>query len=135
VADWPARYGATHQTLVSAVDDDCNEVAGIRMPEQAVPVATLTGWNTQKQHSRLRPQTAMAGSRAAFPLTKEARLASGDPRVSIEERYGDRAGYLGRIETATDALVSAGFVLPEDRDFAIASAMGRYDATISGERI
>jgi hypothetical protein len=135
VACWPATYGATHQTLVSAVDEDCNEVAGIRMPEQQAPVATLTGWNTQQQHARLKPQSAMAGSRVAFPETRAERLESGDARLSIEERYGDRDGYLRRITAATDSLLQEGFILAEDREFAVESAMGRYDATLAGAGI
>ena len=135
VACWPATYGATHQTLVSAVDEDCNEVAGIRMPEQQAPVATLTGWNTQQQHARLKPQSAMPGSRVAFPKTTAERQASRDPRPSVEERYGGRDGYLRRITEATDSLVREGFILAEDREFAVESAMGRYDATMAGERI
>ena len=31
--------------LVPQVDADGNEVAGIRVPELAVPLATTTGWN------------------------------------------------------------------------------------------
>lgn len=135
VGRWPAEYGETYRTLVSAVDEDCNEVAGVRMPEQQVPVATLTGWNTQKSHARLRPLSAMPGSRVPFARTAEERRASGDPRRSIAERYASREDYRERIARATDGLITEGFILAQDREFAIESAMRGWDAVMSGGRV
>ncbi|MEO8541020.1 MAG: alpha/beta hydrolase domain-containing protein [bacterium] len=135
IGAWPAEYGATHQTLVSAVDEDCNEIAGVRMPEQQVPVATLTGWNTPRNHTRLRQLAAMPGSRLNFARTAEERAATGDPRPSIAERYRDRDDYKARIASATDALIASRFIRPEDREFAITSAMRGYDAALSGAQI
>ncbi|MBN9492338.1 hypothetical protein J0H33_03210 [bacterium] len=130
VIRWPAIYSDYATTVVSAVDDDCNEVAGIRMPEQQVPVATLTGWNTQRAHGRLRPFSAMPGSRLPFARTAAEREATGDPRASIAERYRDRADYQQRVASATDALIADGFILALDRDFAIESAMQHYDEAL-----
>jgi len=132
VAQWPPKYGKTLATRVSAVDADLNEIGGIRMPEQQVPVATLTGWNTQRKHSRLRPLSAMPGSRLPFARTAEERKANDDPRLSIAERYHDRDDYKRRIAEATDALVAEGFILRRDRDFAIESALRGYDAAMAG---
>ena len=131
IGRWPAEYGITYQTLVSAVDEDCNEIAGVRMPEQQVPVATLTGWTTQKSHARLRPLSQMPGSRVPFARTAEERAATGDPRPSIAERYRDRADYQSRIAAATDALIAERFILPQDRNFTIESAMRGYDAALT----
>jgi hypothetical protein len=135
VGRWPAEYGEPYQTLVSAVDEDCNEVAGVHLPEQQVPVATLTGWNTQRQHARLRPLSAMPGSRIPFAKDAAARAAAGDPRPSVAERYRDRDDYLGKIAAATDSLIAEGFILAQDRDYAIQSAMRGYDAVMSGGKI
>lgn len=135
IGTWPATYGATYQTLVSAVDGDGNEIAGVRMPEQRVPVATLTGWNTQRSFARLRPLSQMPGSRLPFPRTAEEREASGDRRLSIAERYRDRGDYEVRIAAATDGLIAERFLLPQDREFAIGSAMRGYDAALSGGQI
>ena len=135
VSRWPASYGPTRQTLVSAVDSDGNEVAGVHMPEQQVPVATLTGWNTQVKHARLRPLSQMPGSRLNFARTAEERAATGDPRPSIAERYRDRDDYRSRIAAATDGLIAARFILARDREFAIESAMRGYDAAMAGGRI
>lgn len=128
IARWPAVTGPLCRALVSAVDADGNEVAGIRLPEVAVPVATLTGWNTQRSHARLAPLSAMPGSRLPFARTKAERLAAGDPRPSLEERYGSRAAYRAQLAAAADALCAEGFLLPWDRDHAIAAALAGWDA-------
>ena len=41
----PPGVGEPYTTLVSAVDQNGNEVAGIRLPDLTVPLATYTGWN------------------------------------------------------------------------------------------
>ncbi len=130
IGAWPAPYSDYAITVVSAVDDDGNEIAGIRMPEQQVPVATLTGWNTQRQHGKFRPLSAMPGSRLPFARTAAEREATGDPRHSIAERYPTREDYSRRIAAATDALIAEGFILPIDRTFAIESAMHHYDEAL-----
>lgn len=134
IVRWPASHFDYATTVVSAVDDDGNEVAGIRMPEQQVPVATLTGWNTQKQHGRYRPLSAMPGSRLPFAHTAAERTATGDPRRSIAERYRDRDDYRQRIAAATDALIAEGFLLAPDREFAIESALRGWDAAMEAGR-
>jgi Alpha/beta hydrolase domain len=45
IALYPAKEGAFYPALVSAVDADGNETAGIRLPDIAVPVGTHAGWN------------------------------------------------------------------------------------------
>ena len=132
VAVWPPVYGEMLATRVSAVDADLNEVGGIRMPEVQVPVATLTGWNTQRKHGRLKPLSTMPGSRIPFARTAEERATNNDPRPSIAERYRDRDDYRAQIAGATDVLIAEGFILAQDRDFAIESAMRGYDAAMAG---
>jgi hypothetical protein len=74
--------------LVPHVDADGNEVAGIRVPEVAVPLATTTGWNFRAERIG-NPTTivALLGSYVPFARTKAERDARRDPRLSIEERY------------------------------------------------
>jgi hypothetical protein len=62
-------------------------------------------------------------------------VAAGDPRPSVAERYRDRDDYLGKIAAATDSLIAEGFILAQDRDYAIQSAMRGYDAVMSGGKI
>ena len=103
--------------LVPKVDADGNEVAGIRVPELAVPLATTTGWNFRSERVG-NPTTlyALLGSYVPFSRTKAEREARRDPRLSVEERYRDREDYLGRIRTAAAALVKDRFLLQEDID-------------------
>ena len=103
--------------LVPKVDADGNEVAGIRVPELVVPLATTTGWNFRAERVG-NPTTlyALLGSYVPFARTKAEREARRDPRLSVEERYRDREDYLGRIRTAAASLVKDRFLLQEDID-------------------
>jgi hypothetical protein len=101
--------------LVPQVDRDGNDLAGIRVPEVAVPLATTTGWNF-RDPSVGNPGVIyqLLGSYVPFAPTKAARQARADPRPSIEERYRDEADYLTRIRAAADALIRERFLLDED---------------------
>ena len=41
----PAEAGEEYPALVSDLDEDGNEIAGIRLPDLTVPLATYSGWN------------------------------------------------------------------------------------------
>jgi len=111
---------APYTTFVSAVDSDGNEVAGIRLPSIAVPLGTHTGWNVYKaQPDELADRD---GSFIAFARSKAEREATGDPRPSLAERYGTRAGYVARIKAAADALVADRLLLQGDADRLVAAA-------------
>jgi Alpha/beta hydrolase domain len=90
--DWvdpPAR--------VCAVDADGNEIAGICLPPIAVPLGTYTGWNVYRaQPDELADRD---GSFIAFARTKTERATTGDPRPSLEERYGSREAYVARLRS------------------------------------
>ncbi len=125
VADYPPKVGAPYRTYVSALDTDGNEVAGIRPPELAAPLATYTGWNPRHPEQGAPGDImSMMGSTFPFPLTRAERDRSGDPRPSITERYPSRAVYLERVREATTKLVAARHVLAEDVD-AIVERAGR----------
>ncbi len=101
--------------LVPQVDRDGNEIGGIRVAEVAVPLATTTGWNFRSNRVG-NPTTLypLLGSYLPFTRTTLERTTRSDPRQAIGERYRDRQDYLDRIRTATAALVSDRFILPED---------------------
>jgi Alpha/beta hydrolase domain len=113
--DWvdpPARLDNFYGTRVCAVDADGNEVAGIRLPPIAVPLGTYTGWNVYRaQPCELCDRD---GSVIPFARTKREREAAGDPRPSLEERYGTREAYVAKVKAAAEALVAARLVLPSD---------------------
>ena len=63
-----------------------------------------------------------SGSTIPLPETPEVRRATGDPRQSITERYGNQDGYVEAIRTAAQALVVNGLMLEEDIERAVADA-------------
>jgi Alpha/beta hydrolase domain len=100
----PTSGNGVYRTLVSKVDADGNEVAGIRLPDIAVPLAAYTGWNEYKAPY---PRNSLAdrdGSYFAFQPEK------------IVARYGNRAGYVAKVRAAVEQLKTDRFLLQEDAD-------------------
>jgi len=128
IAKYPPKAGAPYRTFVSAVDADGNEAAGIRPPELAVPLATHTGWNPRHPETGAPGDLmSMMGSTLIFPRTRAERERSGDPRRSIEERYGSRTAYLDKVREAAQKLIAARHVLAEDLDAIVERAGRRWD--------
>ncbi len=114
--DWvkPAVPDKTYRTLVSRVDADGNEVAGIRLPDIAVPLATYTGWNEYKPPYPAGEIADRDGSCLPLPVDKTAREAAGDPRPSIAERYTSGADYVARVTAVVSQLMADRLLLAED---------------------
>ena len=114
--------------LVPQVDADGNDIAGIRVPEVAVPLATTTGWNFRAPRIGS-PGTivALLGSYIPFPRTPAERQANDDPRLPISDRYTGKDDYLARIRTAALGLVKSGFMLEEDVEFSVQRAARHWD--------
>ena len=118
--------------LVPQVDADGNDVAGIRLPEVAVPLGTYTGWNiTSPQLSELGYLSGLVGGFEPFARTKEQRDASGDSRPSIAERYSGRQDYLDKVRRAADDLVRQRFLRAEDVPAVLQSAERAWSAVRS----
>jgi hypothetical protein len=118
----PPITGAEYGVLVPRVDDDGNSLAGIRLPALEAPVATYTGWNLRAPGHAEGEMCPAAGSFVPLAGTGSERLAAGDPRRSIEERYTDHADYVEQFSRAADDLVDEGYLRPEDADAMIAEA-------------
>jgi hypothetical protein len=115
ITNEPPKMGAPFPVLVPQVDADGNDVAGIRMPEVAVPLGTYTGWNvTNPQLSDLRYLGGLVGGFEPFARTKEQRDISGDSRPSIAERYRGRDDYLDKVTRVANDLVRRRFLRVED---------------------
>ena len=100
--------------FVSKVDKDGNEVAGIRLPPVEAPTATTTGWALRRAGFGENEGGEADGQHIPFKTTKEERLATGDPRLSLEERYKDRDGYVMAVAKASEQLEKERFLLPAD---------------------
>jgi hypothetical protein len=128
VAHWPPIEGVPFVTFVASIDEDGNEIAGIRLPELAAPIATYTGWNPPAGTSvAAHPLKEFAGSKFVFPRNTTDREERGDPRASIEERYPIRAEYERIAGAAVEQLVTNRLLLTQDAPSALASALAAYD--------
>jgi hypothetical protein len=124
----PPRPGPAWGSRVSAVDTDGNEVAGIRLPEVAVPVAAFTGWTLRHPDiGGAEQRLTFAGATLPFARTRSERESNGDPRPSIAERHASRAAYLERVRQAALALVAQRYLLEEDVEVSVAAAARLWD--------
>ena len=112
--DNPAN-GPVYPAYVPKTDRDGNEIAGVRLPDVSVPLATYTGWAL-----RAGPQAndgcEAAGQFIPFPRTEAERAASGDPRRSLESRYKTFEVYHRKVVDAIERMVEDRLMLCEDVD-------------------
>jgi len=111
--------------LVLRVDVDGNEVAGVKSPLQLAPLGTYTGWNVVSSgpfKGQMCLTASPVGGFIPFAKTKAERTASGDPRLSLEERYKTHDGYVQAVSSAAAKLVKDGYLRQPDADAMIAQA-------------
>jgi hypothetical protein len=122
IGRWPVRLGEAFVDLVSAVDADGNEVAGIRLPAVAAPLAGYTGWNARRFVEDL-PDVLYEriGSKLAFP----------PGRPSVAERYPTREDYAAAVQVSAEALVAQRFLLADEVDSVVKKAVAEYPGTES----
>ena len=128
----PAERMAQYPAFVSDVDETFNEVAGVRLPDVAVPVTTNTGWNPRdasvgNEELLIGITGGLAGWTIPLPTTKEQGDISGDPRPSIEKLYESRDEYISKVRDLVSELVSERYILEEDVQEIIEKAIFRYD--------
>ena len=119
--------------LVPRVDADGNELGGVPTVHVDAPLGTFLGWNITAGPSDVgydgRPFHAgqvcnYIGGMVPFFKTKAQRLAAGDPRKSLEERYGTHQGYVDAVTKAANNAFEKGYLLAADRDALITQAVG-----------
>ena len=118
--------------LVPRVDKDGNELGGIPTVQRDAPLGTYLGWNITAGPGQTgyngRPFHAgqvcnYVGGMVPFFKTRAERTAAGDPRLSLQERYGNHAGYVAAVTSAANSAYSRGYLLAADRDALIAQAL------------
>ncbi len=114
-----------YKILVPKVDKDGNDVPGIRLPAIEVPLGTYTGWNLRPRGLAEGELAGLLGSYIPFAKTKTARKKTGDPRLSLEERYKNGDEYVRRVSQAARVLVEQRYLLPEDAERIIREAKRR----------
>jgi hypothetical protein len=101
----PPMVSTPYKVYVPRTDRDGNDIAGIRTPDVAVPLATYTGWALRAETDAQDADGCDAsGQRLPFAGTKTARLAVGDTRLSLQERYKDHATYVRLVTAAAQRL-------------------------------
>ena len=102
--------------LVPKPDAEGIDVVGVRTVDVRVPVGTNTGWNLRAPGPRSRDLCGLSGSFFSFFDTRVDRLAAGDSRLSLEERYGDHEGFVDAVRQAVRELTADRFLLTEDAE-------------------
>ena len=121
----PPRVKQVITTLAPRVNADGNEVGGVPVVLLDAPLATYLGWNITADGERPFHKGKLcmyAGGMIPFAKTRAERVANGDPRLSLEERYTDHAGYVAAVRKAAANAVAQKFLLPKDADALIAAA-------------
>ena len=118
----PPVVRQTLPALVPRVDADGNEIAGVRSVLLDAPLGTYTGWNPVARGFFKGQIQALGGGYIPFAKTKAQRLAAGDPRLSLEERYVNHEGYVARVKAAAARAVAERFLLQDDADRIVAQA-------------
>jgi hypothetical protein len=112
----PAEIKQVIPTLAAKVDADGNEIAGVRPLLLQVPLGTYTGWNPIANGLFKGQECQLQASTIPFARTKAERIAKGDPRPSLEERYGNLANYYALAVKAANQMIEDRLLLPEDAD-------------------
>jgi hypothetical protein len=128
ISNEPPKVKSAFPMLVPQADSDGNDVAGIRLPEVAVPLATYLGWNFFNERSGPTNELAsLTGSMIPFTRTRAERERANDPRPSIEERYQSRSQYLDLITKSANDLATKGYLMKEDIPRIVQQAGSRWD--------
>lgn len=106
--------GHDYVALVPKVDADGNDIAGIRLPNIEAPLGTFTGWNLRRAGFSEGEVCSLTGSFIPLARTEAERKQAGDPRLSLEERYGNHRGYVRAIREAAERLENERLLLEED---------------------
>ena len=122
LTELPPLLGPSYNLFVPKPDADGLDIAGIRPMEIRVPLGTNVGWNVRAPGFRAPNLCGLNGSFVPFATTRTERLAKGDPRKSLKERYKDHDGYVAAVEQAAAELMQARFLLQEDANRFVSDA-------------
>jgi hypothetical protein len=123
VGRFPAVAGPIRDCLVSAIDEDGNEVAGVRLPDVSVPLAVSVGWNPERPRPDVPVEVwNLLGGRVPFPADE------------LRRRYGDRDGYLSLVRDAARRLAAQRHLLADDEEAAIRRAGEHWDTATKVDR-
>ncbi|NML59654.1 hypothetical protein HHL21_00815 [Massilia sp. RP-1-19] len=100
-----------YQLFVPMTDVDGHDIAGVRLPDIEVPLATHTGWNLRRSN-RAGDAELCGGTGMTLPFAPQPR--AGDPRRAISQRYPSRIEYAKAVAASARSLRDQGLLLQED---------------------
>ncbi|HKE41929.1 MAG TPA: alpha/beta hydrolase domain-containing protein [Casimicrobiaceae bacterium] len=124
----PPPIKSVIKMLVPAVDADGNELGGVPTVQRDAPLGTYLGWNitagpgdpgystTNPRPFHARQVCNYVGGMVPFAIHKADRVAAGDPRLSLEERYGTHDGYVAAVRAAADNAACQGYLFAQGPD-------------------
>ncbi len=112
----PPKVVRVLHSLVPRVYADGNELAGIRSPLLEAPLGTYTGWNVAAAGFEAGRFCGNNGGYIPFAATRSERMATGDPRLSVEERYPTHDAYVAKVKEAAGRLVAQHYLLADDAE-------------------
>ena len=128
----PPKIGQPYAVRVPLPDQDGLDKAGIRLPELQAPLGTYTGWNVQNAATGAPERLGRwDGSFFPFPRNENEKLAAGDPRTSITERYTSREAYVEAYAAAALAMTEKELLLSIDVNPMIERAGQFYDRVMA----
>lgn len=116
--------GIKHVVRMKAprVDADGNELGGVPVVLRDAPLGTYLGWNVVAEGFHKGKLCNYAGGMIPFATTRAERMANGDPRLSLEERYKTHDRYVEAVRAAAAKAVAEKFLLPADAEKLVAQA-------------
>jgi hypothetical protein len=121
----PPIAGTEYPTLLPQVNADGNDLDGLRSVTLMAPLGTYTGWNVRRAGFSQGDACDLTGSYIPFALTAVQRQATGDARLSLQERYRSLSGYTQAAQAAAAHLAGLGYLLTADEAAAVASAVNQ----------
>src|SRR6184192_18978 len=82
----PSVNGPIYPSFAPTTDSDGNDIAGVRLVDVTVPLATYTGWGL-RSGVWANDGCESSGQFIPFPTTTAVRTSTGDPRPAVAERY------------------------------------------------
>jgi len=105
------RNGPIYPSFIPKTDRDGNDIAGVRLPDVTVPLATYTGW-ALRRGVHANDGCEAAGQFIPFAMTEAQR--GSDPRPSVAARYASFAVYHHKVRRALNDMVEDRLLLCED---------------------
>jgi len=102
-----------YPSFAPKTDSDGNDIAGLKLVDVSVPLATYTGW-ALRAGVWANDGCEGSGQSIAFPRTAADRIATGDPRPSVAERYPAFDDYDTKVKSAMNAMIQDRTLLCED---------------------